>query len=127
MQGIWQTVKSVFSRFFGSRKMTLGIVGMGVIVVSNLAPELSPRAEQIGNLIFALVGLVSGTIMLEDSLKAWASRPRTLGEGWNMAREGLTTKTASNTVPTKSAPPSGKTDTQILPKIDPPSMEGVNG
>ena len=98
-QLFWNGLTGLLGRILGSRKMLLGIISLALIIVTNLAPELSAKAEQIGNLIFAVSSMAIFGIALEDSLTAFANRPKTAEEALaSVTAELQTTTGASNTV-----------------------------
>jgi len=83
--GIEIAIANFFKRLLGSRKMLLGVFGLVGIIISYLAPELAPRANEIAGAIFTLIAVVAGLIAAEDSVKAWASRPT----NWQIAVEDI--------------------------------------
>lgn len=83
--GIEIAIANFFKRLLGSRKMLLGVFGLVAIIISYLAPELAPRANEIAGAIFTLIAVVAGLIAAEDSVKAWSSRPT----NWQIAVEDI--------------------------------------
>lgn len=89
--GLWGSVKATFAKVFGSRKTTIGVVAMALVVVSYLAPELQGKAEQIAQMIVIISGFVVGGVTIEDSVTKWAARPQTATEALTVIKDGLNT------------------------------------
>lgn len=65
---------------FKSRKSVLALIGLVVYVFSMFAPEVAVKAEQYGGFAYVLLAVAIFGITLEDSVKAWAARPRSADE-----------------------------------------------
>jgi hypothetical protein len=66
------------SSLLRSRKFVLAVVAIAVQVLALAVPDLRPYAADLGGILFAVVGVATATITLEDSVRLWATRPASL-------------------------------------------------
>jgi hypothetical protein len=80
-----------------SRKALLGLLSLILIAVGTAWPETRDALDTWGVLIVVIYGLATGTIALEDSVRAWADRPRNIGDSLRLIAEAVDEK--GNKVP----------------------------
>lgn len=72
-----------------SRKALLGLLSLVLIAVGAAWPETRDALDTWGVLIVVIYGLATGTIAFEDSMRAWAERPRNVADSLRLIAEAI--------------------------------------